>query len=194
MARRSKQAAAAAFRETFGPGDRYRDFDDADEKRLADRLPEAMRDILRADGWCSYKDQVLWLCDPDDWKTAARAWFDGAPAAQVLARTGFGDLVVWDGEIIWFVLVHEATAMSTVDDGDWFFSKTITARDLAPRSYLPKRVRAAREAAGPLAWDEMYTYEPALALGGDPETSRVQRVKAREALVMLAGLAPIQRT
>ena len=58
---------------------------------------------------------------------------------------------------------------------------------------LPPRVAAARKSAGPLAWDEMYTYEPALALGGSEKTSEVKRVKAREQLVTLAHAAPITR-
>jgi hypothetical protein len=44
-----------------------------------------------------------------------------------------------------------------------------------------------------LEWNELYTYVPALVLGGSVETSRIERVQALEALVMLAQLAPIRR-
>lgn len=193
MKRQSKNPATEQFLKTFGPGVTYRKYGDDDDARLAKRIPEVMREILKKQGWCSYKEQVLWLCDPDDWKPAVRAWFPDAKGAQVFLRTGFGDLCVWDGELFWFVLVHESMAMGTVDDGDWFFSQTITSKGLAPQTYLPERVGAARRVAGSLHWDEMYTYVPALALGGDPSSSRIEKVKAQEALTMLAGLAPIKR-
>ncbi|MBI1762149.1 MAG: DUF1851 domain-containing protein [Acidobacteria bacterium] len=193
MARRSKLSAAESFLQAFGPGECYRDYSAADEARLGERIPPVMREILSKEGWCSYKEQVLWLCDPDDWRNAAAAWFANSPHAQVLARTAIGDLFVWDEGVFWFVMVHESLIMMTVGDADRFFSRMLTASDFAPQTYLPGLVRKARKKAGALAWDEMYTYVPALALGGSESSSRIERVKALEALSMLADLAPIQR-
>ncbi|HEV7667218.1 MAG TPA: contractile injection system tape measure protein [Thermoanaerobaculia bacterium] len=130
------------------------------------------------------------LSAPDGFSLAPA---DDAADAQILARTGFGDLFVWDGELFWFAMVHESIVMGSVDDADWFFSRTLLAKDFAPQTYLPQRLAAARQAAGGLEWNEMYTYVPALALGGSPTTSRIERVQALEALALLAGLAPIQR-
>jgi hypothetical protein len=39
----------------------------------------------------------------------------------------------------------------------------------------------------------MYTFVPALALGGSEETSKVERVKALEQLVILSQMTEIQR-
>lgn len=189
---KATSSAAGRFLKAFGPGEPYRAFTPADDARLGDRIPEVMRAILGREGWCSYKEQVLWLCDPDDWEAAARAWFPGA-RARVVARTGFGDLCVREGRMFYFVMVHESLVMEMVDDPDLFFSFVLSDADFAPQTYLPAQVRAAREQAGPLEWDEMYAHVPALALGGSVETSRVERVKAAEALAMLAGLAPIRR-
>ena len=193
MAPRKKASASEAFRQFFGPGHCYRPFEADDQKRLADRIPKVMQEILDNDGWCSYKDQVLWLCDPDDWQVVTQAWCTWSPSAQVVARTGFGDLFIWDGEMYCYFLVHEFLYMRTVDDPDWFFSRMLTSHDFAPQTHLPSRVQAAKEVAGPLACDEMYTYVPALALGGSEESSRIERVKALEALTMLATLAPIRQ-
>jgi hypothetical protein len=63
---------------------------------------------------------------------------------------------------------------------------------LAARSFW-KAARAAAKAVGKLAGDEMYTYVPALQLGGSSKTSKVQRVKAGEQLVILWRLAEIRR-
>ena len=163
--------------------------------RLAKRIPAVMREILKKEGWCSYKEQVLWLTDPDDWTVSARAWFsDTADARQVFVRTAFGDLFVWDGQVYWYAMVHESIVARSDDDPNWFFSRTLPDKGFAPNTHLPPRVKAARKVAGSLEWDEMYAYVPALALGGSEKTSRIDRVKAREALVLLAGLAPVRRT
>jgi hypothetical protein len=193
MARKTKMSAADKFLKVFGPCTSYRPYDKKDDARLADRIPEVMRNILKKEGWCSYKDQVLWLCDPDDWKPAAHAWFTGVKDAQGLARSGFGDLCVWDGKMFSFVMVHESLVMEMVDDADRFFSRVLTDDEFAFQTYLPERVRAARQKAGSLEWDEIYTYTPALALGGSMKSSRVERVKAFEAITLLASLAPIRR-
>lgn len=193
MKRTKESAAAKRFHKVFGTGTAYRAFSEADDERLADRLAPVMRGILQKDGWCSYKEQVLWLCDPDDWKPAARAWFADVKDPQVVARTGFGELFVFDGVVYWYAMVHEPLVLRTVANHDWFFSQMLTASDFAPQTYLPDAVRTARKQAGALEWDEMYTYVPALALGGSESSSKIERVKANEALVMLAGLAPIER-
>ena len=193
MAKRQKVAPAHVFMEYFGAGTPYRPFSEADETRLGERLPNVMKTILKKDGWCSYRDQVLWLCDPDDWVPAARAWMPECVDADVLVRSGFGDLFVWDGGNFWFVNVHTATAMMMVPDADWFFSQSLTDKEFAPSTHLPERLAKAREQAGPLEWDEMYAYTPALAIGGSQETSKIERVKAREAQAMLAKLAPLKR-
>lgn len=176
----------------YGSGKQYREYSAADEERLAPRVPEVMRAILRKEGWCSYKNQGLWLCDPDDWQPATRAWFPDEPAAQLLARSAFGDMFVLAGTF-WLGLPHESVIMQSVDDPNWFFGCTITAKGFTTQSDLPPKVHAASKAAGSLQWDEMYTYVPALALGGREKTSKIERVKAREQLVLLSQLAPIRR-
>lgn len=193
MARKLKLSASATFLKEFGSGVPYRNYSETDDVRLSDRIPNAMREILQSEGWCSYKNQVFWICDPDQWQVAANAWFPQSKNTQVLARTAFGDIFVWDGEMFWFVMVHDSIVSRTVDDSDWFFSRMLTAKDFALNSHLPGRVKAACKKSGPLEWDEMYTYVPALALGGSEASSQIKRVKAIEAIVFLAGLSPIRR-
>jgi hypothetical protein len=184
----------AAFAKAFGKGVSYRKYTSGDDDRLRERVPAVFRDIVKGDGWCSYREEVLWTCDPDDWAPVARAWFKDTARAQILARTAFGDLLVWDEEWCWFVLVHHSRARQWSDDPAWFFARGITSSDFATQTHLPARVRSAKAVAGPLAWDEMYTYVPALGLGGDEATSEIERVKAREQLVFLSQVAPILRS
>lgn len=192
--RKKRVSAAATFRATFGPGVTYRQFTSDDERRLADRLPPAMLDLLRADGWCSYREQVLWLADPDEWAPALRAWLGADAQGECVLRSAFGDLFYWHGQSFWYLNPHEANAMMMLaPDTDWFFSRSITASGFAPSTHLPARVAAARAAVGPLADHEIYVYEPALALGGSQETSRIEKGSAVESHAMLAQLTTLRR-
>lgn len=191
---KKRASAAATFRATFGPGVAYRPFTSDDEQRLAERLPPAMLELLRADGWCSYRDQVLWLTDPDEWAPALRAWLGPDTDAECLLRSGFGDLFYWQhGQHFWYLNPHEANAMMMLaPQTDWFFTHSLTAAGFAPSTHLPVRVAAARAAVGPLAGHEMYLYVPALALGGSQETSRIEKGSAMEAHAMLAQLTRLR--
>jgi hypothetical protein len=193
MARKQKTDPAADFAKAFGEPTPYRDFTPADKSRLGARLPSVLQAILSKDGWASYKDQAFWLCDPDDWREAAAAWFPDTPGAEVFGRSAFGDLLVWDGAMFWYARVHEAVVIMLVDDADWLFSRTLCDQDFSLHDSLPADVKRARDAVGRLAWNEMYALTPALALGGDPTTSKIDRVLAKEHLAMLAGLGPIKR-
>jgi len=191
MPRLTPKESLESFQKAFRSGARYREYTQADDDRLAGRIPEVMRMILRKDGWCSYRDQIFWTCDPDDWTPAARAWFPKSQSPQVLGRSSFGDLFVLD-EDFWLTLPHQSVIMMSTDDSNWFFGRTVTSKTFMLQTELSEH-RAARAKAGPLEWDEMYTYVPALALGGSVKTSKVERVKAREQLVILSQLAPIRR-
>ena len=191
--KKKKKTAADAFLKAYGDGVQYRKYTEADAKRLASRIPEPMREILERQGFCSYKDQAFWFCDPADWEAAGKAWFSDAEHPEVLARTAFGDLFVWDHEMFWIALVHTSEEIPLIGDAGWFFSQTLTSRDFPFVSELPGRVRDAEKSAGTIEWDEIYGYVPALALGGNKKRSRVEVAKALEALVMLSELAPIRR-
>lgn len=191
MPRLTPQEALESFQTAFPTGVRYREYTQADQDRLAGRIPEVMRMILQRDGWCSYRKQMFWMCDPDDWDPVARAWFPQSPSPQILARSAFGDLFVLD-EIFWLTLPQQSVLITSSDNSNWFFGRTLTSKTFMLQTEL-SRLRATRDQVGPLEWDEMYTYVPAFALGGSEETSKLERVKAREQLVMLSQLAPIRR-
>jgi hypothetical protein len=192
MARVTPEEAVQDFTKRFRAGTRYREYTASDDERLKGRIPAAVRLLLQRDGFSSYRDQIFWLCDPDDWTAVPPAWFPDVPNAQVLARSSFGDLFVF-GESMWMAMVHEAGTMPSARDPSWFFAETVTSKGMFILDDIPKMTKAARQAAGSLAWNEIYTYVPALALGGNRETSAIERVKAPEQLVILSQLAPIKR-
>ena len=176
------------FRRALGKGEQYRAYQEVDAQRLGGQIPGVMLKLLQQEGWCSYLGQALWLCDPDDWKVVAGLYTDVVPAARVIARTAFGELFLWDGEIFWYLMAHDAVVMWTMDDPEWFFSQVITSSE-----YRPGPIEAAQARCGRLDWDEMYTFVPALALGGSGDPSTIEKVKAREGLAILAQAQPVER-
>lgn len=185
--------AAKSFRARHVPDKAYRPFSDEDRSRLAGRLPAPMVDLLEKDGWCSYDQQAIWLCDPDEWRETARTWLPkGSKAFDVLLRSGFGDLLAWNGKTFWLILPHELTRISQTDDPDWLFSATLKADDFHFNDPVQDAMKQARETCGPLTWKQMYNYAPALALGGDLEESELAVEDARVALDILSQLGEIQ--
>ena len=185
--------AAATFRKKHKPDPAYRTFTAADRKRLAGRLSEAMLALLEADGWCSYDGQVIWLCDPDDWAEAGKAWLPrGKKTTDVIARSAFGELVAWDGKQFWLILPHDLTRVSQTADPEWLFGVEFQNPDFHFNAELAKETKAARKACGDLSWDEMFNFAPALALGGTRADAQLAREDARVALDILHQLGPIQ--
>lgn len=135
------QEALESFQKAFPSGVCYRKYTQADDDRLVGRIPEVMRMILRKDGWSSYREQILWICDPDDWAPAAHAWFPQSPSPQVLGRSAFGELFVLD-EIFWLTLPHQSVILTSSDDSNWFFGETLTSKTFMLQEDLPLLRRA----------------------------------------------------
>ncbi|MFA6115166.1 MAG: T6SS immunity protein Tdi1 domain-containing protein [Sphingomonas sp.] len=185
--------AARNFLSAYKPDEAYRPFTAKDRKRLGRRIPKVMREILERDGWASYNDQTIWSCDPDDWEEAARPWLpDDAKACDVLLRSSFGDLIAWDGDRFWLVMPHDQARIGQTSDPDWLFSSTLRQDDFHFNDELPGETTAAREKCGPLKWNEMYNFAPALALGGKRSDAEIAKEDARVALSLLSQMAPIQ--
>lgn len=181
------------FHRVHGEGLPYRPFVPADAQRLGERMEPTLRELAKQDGWASYGEQSLWHCDPDDWTGVAAPWLpEGTVQADVVLRTGFGDLFVWDGTWIWLVLPHLSARMRAGRRADRLLGELFARRDFYVNKELPPMMKRARKLAGSLELDEIYNFAPALALGGSKASSPIIRVKAREALDILRQLAPIQ--
>lgn len=182
-----------SFHRHHGAGDRYRALSADDLRRLGRRLPGELVAWLAGDGLCAYRDQLLWTVDDRDLAAAREAWLPGVHAA-VFARTAFGSLFLWDGAQVQVVLPHSAQVGALAHDPRRFLEHTLTEPGFVESSLRPAAVHTARAHAGALAWDEMYGYQPALAVGGSGAADTVRRVPLVEQLVALAQLAPAGAT
>jgi hypothetical protein len=163
----------------------YQAFDEADRRRLSKRLPEPMLAILGETGWCAFDDQVIWLTDPEAWEPIGRPWLpDASTACDVLLRSSFGDMVIWGGEFFWLVLPQSMARIRQTESPDWLFGSTL--------QQASKRTSAARAEVGELEPNQIYTYAPALPLGGSEADSTVAREDAAVALTILSQLGSIR--
>jgi hypothetical protein len=179
----------SAFRAAHPRVRTWRVFTEDDASRLAGRVPPEHLALLATDGWASYDDGALWLVDPDELGPITSHWAEGTP----LFRTAFGTLFIWDGAVVWRADVHYGLVGVVAIDASFLYSDVLV-RPKSVKAFLdPKAVRRATQEAGSLEPDEMYLWVPALALGGDPETSSLARGGMREALATLAQSTRVLR-
>lgn len=180
-----------AFERNFGRGETYREFTESDHNRLSGRLPVALLDVLRKEGLASYKRQSLWFCDPDDLLAVKASWLDSFPKSEIFLRTSFGDFFFWDGKYCWTCLVHQSSIVYSAINITWFLGETLFYRPFLKSVGVPGWADRGRKACGPLLFDEVYIFEPALAIGGDPSSSKIGKGKLDVALDILSQLQPI---
>jgi hypothetical protein len=181
----------ARFRQTYGSPTATAPFTAGDRARLSERLPAALLDLWSEDGWASYRGGLLRWVDPDVMASVGRAWFPSFERVEVFAVSSFGELLAWDGTSFFTVLVHDAICLEGVPDAGFLLGYAMCTDDFVASVLDPARQARALEACGPLEGDQIYTFVPALALGGDPGASAIERASRVEALTLLASLVPI---
>ncbi len=84
----------------FGPAFSRRDVPPEKIARFRGKLPEKLLEYWQAYGWCGYAKGLFWTVDPDEWEDELDAWigdteFMERDAYYVIARTAFGELILW---------------------------------------------------------------------------------------------------
>jgi hypothetical protein len=154
----------------------------------------AIAELVRMHGFTSYSNQLLWLCNPDEFTGVAAPWLEQpADTADIYFRTAFGEMYVWDGVFFWQIMPHQSARMRLTEHSHWLVGESLTDNEMSIRTDLPTLVKRAQSQNQPLDSDEMYNFVPALALGGSETKSKIEKVKLREAVDILVQLAPVQK-
>jgi len=185
-----------AFHRALGPGDKYRDLDDEAIERLSARLPAELMELLRSDGLCRYGGQLFFTVDDKDFEPARLAWVPNVPDATIFGRTALGTLYLWVPEEeaggVHVLMPHIGRVSLLGTDITWFFDGTLTDKVYIDDGLLRGWTAKAEQHAGRLEWDEMYGYEPALALGGRGRVEAIRRFKMNEHQLLLSQLQELQ--
>jgi len=137
-----------AFRERHPAQDVWRAWTPEVAQRLTGRLPAEQVELLSADGFASYDDQLLWAVDPDDLGDVVRLWLPNTPQAVPLFRTAFGDLFIWDGTAVWHADVHLAMVGQVALLTRFLYEDVLVNERFRRRALQPALLKRARKAEG----------------------------------------------
>jgi hypothetical protein len=190
------------FRTAYGTGKQYRPVTAADRQRLEGQVPAFLLDFWDQDGWSGYNDGLIWFVDPDEYAPVLALWDTSQSALSltpplVVMRSAFGNLFYIETHLApngkpvqtlskLDVLMSKYYTVSSF--AEKYLTRTIAKPDYFPTVLMQAEVRRAIKDVGPLEWDEMYGFEPALPLGGSGAPETVRRVKIFNHHLMLSQL------
>jgi hypothetical protein len=175
------------FLKMHGPGVKCRQVSEETARRYQTELPSALIQHWLEAGWCGYADGLLWIVNPEDLREPMLEWLGpGKANAKAIARTAFGDIILWDGNAVCYLDVNVNHVFNVTQDIEIFFIVSLRDKQYLDSPIGRKQFRRARQRLGPLEPDEVYGYFPAIALGGPGTVESLQRVKLREYLSILA--------
>jgi hypothetical protein len=158
-----------------------------DLARLARRAPVAVLNFWRKHGWCSYLNGLLWTTNPVELTEAARD-LGLAEGALIVGRSGFGDLfAVFEGKLL-TVFVHTGRYSVSLATYAQHMAYGLTNPEDLDEMFFGDTYREAVARDGAPGSSEIFTFEPALALGGSVNLKCIRRVAMKPALDILAQL------
>jgi hypothetical protein len=164
-----------------------RPFDERELATLASRdIPDDLRAFLSDHGAATFRDDFYWTTLPEEQDTVMEEWGLSAQKCSAFLRTAFGTL-----------FYHEKGMIGRLDPvtGNAYpgrfafcdFMNVILGTDtIADSTFLD--IYETKKPRKQLDEDEMLGFVPAIPLGGSVETSKIEVVKMREQLGLLAQL------
>lgn len=168
------------------------------------QLPSRLLSYWREFGWGAFGNGQFWLVNPSDFTNVLRVWCQNlvdTDGVYVIGRSAFGKLIAWKkghGKFMHILpLEHTIYTFSPnkhVKAGKEDFSLGVMisqidseSMDFEDHHEKPLFQRALKR-LGPVGVDEIYAFEPALALGGAAQLNSLVKVKMEEHLHFLAEL------
>ncbi|MGC4067421.1 MAG: DUF1851 domain-containing protein [Polyangiaceae bacterium] len=175
-----------AFHELLGTPEHSVPLTEQQLQILSKLAPEPLMRFWKTYGWCTYLGGLIRTVNPNDYLDVLSDW-QLEPGSMVFARSAFGDLVCLIGDQLRIIFVHTATCLNSILRYPEFLATQFYPDDIDGFFFGPL-YREAVERFGRPAPDEIFTFEPALALGGQADVKHVVRVKLKPALALLAQL------
>ncbi len=190
------------FLKRMGPSVHRREAPLSTRDRYKDRLPSLLISHWEKYGWSSYGDGIFWTVDPAEYDVFIPDWLAASginhpETFQVIAKSAFGDLYLWQEKTGSRLKICAAYAR-------YLYSKANPQTrdpDISVESFFAAKkpenndfeglFQGALKTLGPLQPDEMYGFVPALALGGTADLRHLQRIKTIEHLTFLSQLSPL---
>lgn len=159
-------------------------------KMYSGKVPETLIEEWRERGWCCFAQGVLWTVNPDEYAEVITEFLpdshESGRTTVVFARSAFGDLLIGRDGRAMDLSVHYGRCVDLAWEVDRFLRRL--DRGYVSKALDGRLAMVAIKQFGPLSPDEMFTFEPALALGGAAEMKYVKKVKMFPQLSFLAQL------
>jgi hypothetical protein len=176
------------FRAAYGEPTKYADVDSSLFAKYS-FLPRELLEEWKRHGFSVYQKGLLWFTNPDEFEDTVAALFGKHCDYRCIARTAFGDLILFDKDDRW--LDFSAPTLRATDYQasyftffDFMMSGKNWLRDVMRISLYKKALKK----LGPLQSKEVYAFEPHPALGGSAELDTLKKRQLREYLAILAEL------
>ncbi|EIK47034.1 GAD-like domain-containing protein [Cellvibrio sp. BR] len=174
---------------------------------FAEKLPNRLLGYWREYGFSGFGEGLMWLVNPTDYDDIIKKYFAKTLLFErenfyVIARTAFGELYVFGDKSKDLTIINphlNNILPGTLDKfsqdrkkierrmGIFFMTLDKKILDYKDKSNKALFQRCLKK-YGMLEHDEMYTFSPALALGGTADINNIKKVKILEQLSMLCDL------
>jgi hypothetical protein len=156
------------------------------------RLPEYL-DFVAEVGLCNVQNGLIWLVDPVEYVDTLEL-FLGENQGAAFARTSFGGLF----------FVNEERVFTLPCIYDWFtgfgraidlvFESALVESKTLENSLWKKQHQLTTERLGQLKENEVFGFEPAIALGGNEDNlESIKKFEIHSHLTLLSQLVSVQR-
>lgn len=152
-------------------------------------LPAELIAFWSETGWCAFSKGLFWVVNPADFVGVADEWFETKDSLIVIGRSAFGNLLIWDGSKALFLDVLYGKYIQLSEFIDDFFDMSLSDKSFLENVLNQSVFEQALQKLGELERDEVYAFEPALALGGEMIVDNLNKVKLKEHLSILAQLS-----
>lgn len=174
------------FREVHHSKNQFGVFTDKELSALAEKLPLDIVNFLKEEGRCSYSNQIIWTCHPNEFYEILSQWGLGKNC-HAFIRTAFGGCIYYSRKNFYSFDSIKGTINNLNDEVYTLINVFLTFNFLLNHTWH-LNILDSRKNLPLLKPDEIYALVPALPLGGSLENSQLEVVKMFEHLSFLAQL------
>ncbi len=152
------------------------------------KVPDEILELWEK-GFGSYMNGFLWIINPDEFNEIVKELYQPVTSEfMTLARTAFGDFLIWENESIVFLNIRHGYAEVVGRKPNIFFNRKATELE-----YLLQRMKAAyfnevKDLYGEIGETECYGFIPILAAGGLETLDKLKIVQLKEHLSLISQM------
>lgn len=176
------------FKHKFPEKRKFRSLSPEELAYTKEHFPEDLFLFLEEEGYCSYGDGFFHFVNPADYREIISEWKKVPEGYLVFCRTGMGDLISWGQEQVHILHVHSGYFSTISEDMFDFFKFSLGDKEYVEKTLFKKQFDRVNKILGPLKEDECYSFVPALAMGGNEDSTNLRKMKIHESLSLLAQL------